>query len=359
MWLAVWVPIALITGLHYAAGHEHMWAHGVLRRVYYLPIILAAFRAGLKGGIAASILTTVVYVPHAFTALNDHRDPAPTLEKASEIVLYNCVAAVAGYLAGLERRRRAQLLRALEEQRQLTEQLARAGRLSALGQLVAGIAHEIKNPLHALQGTAEIIDAVIPAGCEERHMWLIHRRELSRLEDISMRFLSFARPREPDLVEIDLRDVARHLVDLVDAEARSHNIDVQLDLTAAADPVRVLGDRDQLVQIGLNIALNAVRALADCKDGHIRVAVSCVPTQGRDHARWVIENNGPQIPDAVLETLFNPFFSGHDEGTGLGLSICSRIAEHHRGWISGENAGLGVRFSLFLPLSDHGSKTVD
>lgn len=351
MWLAVWLPIGMVTVLHYGTGHETMWAHGILRRVYYLPIILAAFRSGLAGGLAAAIVTTVAYVPHAFTDAHHHRDPAPTVEKVLEILLYHVVGGLAGYLTALEKRRRLELQRALEDQRQLTNQLARAGRLGALGQLVAGIAHEIKNPLHALQGTAEIVDNVVPAECPERRMWEIHRKELSRLGDIAGRFLSFARPNDPELAAIDLRDVGKHIVTLIDAEARRHHVGVTLEVRPEVHP-KVLGDRDQLTQIGINVVVNAIRALKDRPNGRIHVTVGARTIRDRLHAVLSIENDGPPIPDDALETLFNPFFSGHDEGTGLGLAISSRIAEQHGGWIEAENAGLGVRFTLFVPQID-------
>ena len=128
----------------------------------------------------ASAVVSLTYVPHAFVHMGHlaHADPAGTWEKALEIVLYNAVGAVAGYLAGAERRRRCQLELAIEEQKRLQKQLVRAGRLGALGELVAGVTHEIKTPLHALRGTAEIVDPIISQDAPERRMWEIHVSEL-------------------------------------------------------------------------------------------------------------------------------------------------------------------------------------
>lgn len=338
--LVVWLPIAVITALHYGTSHELAWVHDVLRRLYYLPIVLAAFRHGLGGGLGAALVTSLVYLPHAFAPGDHHHDPGGGLDKALEILLYNSVGATAGWLAGRERRRRVELQAALAEQRRLVDQLVQAGRLSALGEVVAGIAHEIKNPLHALAGTAEIVDPLIPAEAEERRMWEIHRKELGRLARVADRFLSFARPSPSALAPLDLRRVAEQLVSLVEAEARHKQVRLTLELPE--QPVEIRGDADQLASLVLHIAVNAFKYAAG---GNLRVRV----TTDAEHALLTLENDGPPLADAVRERLFEPFYSGDPTGTGLGLSIAARIAEQHDGSLVAENAGLGVRFTLRLP----------
>jgi signal transduction histidine kinase len=179
-------------------------------------------------------------------------------------------------------------------------------------------------------------------------MWDMHTRELERLERVAEQFLSFARPAGPVLSELDLREVARRLDELVGTDARKKGISLELQLPA--DPVPVRGDRDQLAQVGINLALNGVRALEGSGGGRMLV---CVERRGEGGETAVLrlENDGPPLPEDRLEHLFDPFVSGNDDGTGLGLSISSRIAEQHSGWLEAENAGLGVRFSLLLPAS--------
>lgn len=340
--LLVWLPIAAITALHYGTSHELEWVHDVLRRLYYLPIVLAAFRHGLRGGLLAALVTSLVYLPHAFAPGHHHHDPAGGLEKALEILLYNSVGATAGWLAELERRRRRELQVALAEQRRLVDQLVHASRLTALGEVVAGIAHEIKNPLHALAGTAEIVDPLIPADSEERRMWEIHRKELARLSRVAERFLSFARPSPSALVPLDLRRVAEQLALLTEAEARHRHVRLVVDCPDL--PVTVRGDVDQLASLALHIAVNAFKKAATT-GGTLRIAVSAEP----DAALLTLENDGPPLPDEGRARLFDPFYSDDPAGTGLGLSIAARIAEQHGGSITADNAGLGVRFSVRLP----------
>ncbi len=340
---AVWVPVAAITALHYGTSHEYHWVHDILRRAYYLPIVTAALRVGLIGGLASAIAVTFAYLPHAFFALH-HFDPARTLEKVLEIVLYFGVAGVAGYLSDLERKRRTELQESLNEQKRLTGQLVRAGRLSALGEVVAGIAHEIKNPLHSLSGTAEIVDPLIPKDADERRMWEIHCEELKRLGRVADRFLSFANPAPIQAVTIDLRDVATRLVELVSALARQKNIDLSANLPEGE--IMVQGDLDQLAQIGLNIAVNGIKAIGD-NSGKIEISLGRKTINKNKMAFLEIANNGPRIPEKKLENLFDPFISGN-KGTGLGLSISSRIAEQHGGHIEVKNSGLGVIFTLYL-----------
>lgn len=340
----VWLPVVAITVFHYMTPHDKDWVHDILRRVYYLPIVVAAIWSGKRGGLVVAVVVTLAYMPHAFLAVH-HYDPARELEKSLEIVLYLLVGGVAGHLSDLECRRRQDLLRALNEQRRLTTQLVRAGRLAALGEVVAGIAHEIKNPLHALRGTAEIVDAAVPVDAEERRMWELHKSELQRLEAVSERFLSFARPAPLNRVKLDLRDVAQRLKDLMGAQCRQKQIELTEDIPD--DAVETQGDLDQLAQIALNIGLNAIRAVEPTA-GRIHVAVGKLIRDQKPMAALRIENNGPAIDEAKREDLFDPFHTG-GEGTGLGLSISSRIAEQHGGFIEVENGGLGVVFTLLVP----------
>ncbi len=356
MLLFAWLPSLLVTVLHYRTGAHHAWVHDLLRRFYYLPILFAAFFGGLRGGIAVSGFASLIYFPHAFLALV-HRDPGDMLEKGLEILLYNTVAVVAGLLVDRERRERgkqerlaARLTDALAEQRRMEAQLIRAGRLGALGELTAGIAHEIRNPLHAMKGTADILRDAIPESAPERRMLDLHRSEIDRLAQTAERFLDFARPRPVDRRPVDLREVVGRVVSLVETQARKEGVEVErLPYREAVPPVAA-GDPDQLTQLLLNVAINGVQAM-EGTGGRIALALE----RGREGGKPVlfvrIGNTGPPIPGDRLERIFDPFFTTKDGGTGLGLPIASRIADQHEGMLSVRNLpdGRGVEFTLCLP----------
>lgn len=359
MILCAWLPCLLITALHYRTSTHHGWAHEVLRRLYYLPILLAAFAAGLRGGLTLSIFASLAYFPHAFTGVVA-QDPADALVKGLELLLFNTVAVVAGLLVDRERGERrkqerlsAKLAEALAEQRRIEGQLIRAGRLGALGELTAGIAHEIKNPLHALKGTAEILRDVVPQGVPERRMLELHIGEIERLAQAAERFLTFARPSPANRSPLDLRDVVRRVVSLVETQARKEGVATDFNLPAGGAPARVSGDADQLTQLLLNIALNGVQAMAPRGGGRLTFTLDAERQGSRRFHVLRVANTGPPIPDDQLEKIFDPFVTTKDGGTGLGLSISSRIADQHDGIIAVRNlpGGAGVEFSLSLPFA--------
>ena len=360
MILSAWLPCLVITVLHYRTGAHHAWGHDVLRRLYYLPILFAAFAGGLRGGVTVSVFASLVYLPHAFTSLLV-QDPAGALEKGLEILLYNTVAVVAGLLVDRERRERerqeglaARLGDALAEQRRIEAQLIRAGKLGALGEMTAGIAHEIKNPLHALKGTAEILRDAVPEGVPERRMLELHIEEIGRLGQVADRFLSFARPLPASLRPVDPKSLIDRVVALVAPQARKEGVEMVVSADGAGGLPKVTGDPDLLAQLLLNIALNGVQAMAPEGGGTLTFSLGTERQGGKGYVRVRVANTGPPVPEEDLERIFDPFYTTKDGGTGLGLSICSRIADEHEGALTVRNlpGGGGVEFSLALPMAE-------
>jgi signal transduction histidine kinase len=357
MVVTAWLPCLAITVLHYRTEAHHAWGHDILRRLYYLPILFAAFSGGARGAVAVSVFASLVYLPHAFTRLLV-QDPGDALEKGLEILLYNIVAVVAGLLVDRERREREKQERlaqrlgeALAEQQRMEGQLIRAGRLGALGELTAGIAHEIKNPLHALKGTAEILRDAVPEAAPERRMLELHIAEIDRLGQTADRFLSFARPIPADRKSLDPMELVRRVATLVEIQARKDGVETVVG-PPGDDPIpRVVGDPDLLTQLLLNVALNGVQAMAPRGGGRLTFSVGRFRHGEREAVAIRVGNDGPPIPEGELERIFDPFFTTKDEGTGLGLSICSRIADQHDGSLSVRNLpdGKGVEFTLSLP----------
>ena len=271
-------------------------------------------------------------------------------------MLYLVVGGITGLLVDAERaerRRQAELARrlqaTLDDLREAERQLLRSERLAALGQLTAGLAHEIKNPLHAMRGTAEIVQDAIPTDAPEARMQALHIGEVDRLTGVLERFLGFARPAAPSLGPVDLGAVAGQLAGLVEAQARRSG--VTIDLRQAATPTPVQGDREQLVQAALAIALNGLDAIEGAQErGKLQLAVEAERRGSHSFHVLSIDNDGPAIPEDLLERIFDPFVTTRERGSGLGLSIAARIVDAHGGWIAVANRPQGgVSFRIWLP----------
>ena len=188
----------------------------------------------------------------------------------------------------------------------------------------------------------------------------LHIGEIDRLEQAAKRFLSFARPTPADRRPVELGEVVRRVVSLVETQARKEAVAVVFRHEEAFRPAIVSGDADQLTQLLLNVAINGIQAMAPRGGGTLSFTLAD-EKQGEKRFRVVrVENSGPPVPAEQLERIFDPFFTTRDSGTGLGLSISSRIADQHDGVLTVRNLpeGLGVEFALSLPAQEprHGSR---
>jgi two-component system sensor histidine kinase HydH len=229
----------------------------------------------------------------------------------------------------------------------MEQQLIRAGRLQSLGELTAGLAHEIKNPLASLKASSAIIADEIPESSPRRKMVLILQKEIDRLAALLERFLAFARPGKLTLAEVGLSHAVEQAVALVKPQADVRHVALHVDLQNPN--LAIQGDPDKVTQILLNVLLNAVQFTPE--GGQVAVQGR---VQSLSHGRFAVVgvlDQGPGIKEADRERIFDPFFSTRENGTGLGLSIASRLIDEHRGYIEAKNRpGGGSEFSLFFPL---------
>lgn len=345
------VPALLIVAIsiaHYTASASVHIPHDIFRRLYYLPIILAAFTYGLRGGVAAALATTLCYLPHALGHIS--HDPAAPVDKGLELLLYNVVGVVTGLLVERERREKreheqtaATLRASLEERRALEEELRRRERLATVGELTAALAHEIRNPLGSLKGAAQILaDPNLPAEEQERLLAILGE-ESGRLDRVLTNFLTLARDRRVRRAPVDLAACVRDTAALLIPEAEAKGVAIRVE--GPESGVAISGDGDLLRQLIWNLARNGVEAAAGA--GEVRLAV----TTGDDgRVRLIVEDSGPGIAAADLGRLFDPFFTTRDGGTGLGLAICDRIARDHGATLTAENRlEGGARFVVELP----------
>jgi PAS domain S-box-containing protein len=242
------------------------------------------------------------------------------------------------------------IVRDVTEERRMKEHLIQSEKLAAMGQLVAGVSHELNNPIGIILGHAELLghmpglDAEVRAGAETIVA------QATRAVRIVRQLLSFGRRHAPVKQEVSLDRLLRDVVGLVEADFRvSHRgrpITIALGLDQALP--KVMADPHQLEQVFLNVLTNARQAIVSAGVGS-RIEVSAA-VQGR-MVRVRIADDGPGIPAGVLRRVFDPFFTTKAEGTGLGLSICYGIVEEHGGKIRAESVeGRGAVFTIELPV---------
>jgi signal transduction histidine kinase len=348
LWL--WLPILVITAAHFLTPDTQDWLHDILRRLYYMPIIVAAFLFGMRGSLTVAMVSSVLYLPHAFMLMDHpgsmlHHDPTGTANKVLEILLYNVVALVTGLLVEREHRAHAALEQQMVQMRAIGAQVIRTGRLQALGQLSAGLAHEIRNPLATLKAAAALVGDTVPETSPRRRFVGILQQELERMERLLERFLAFARPAVLLMRQVEAATVIENAMDLARPQANLHSITIESHAPAG---VTLSCDPDRLAQVLLNVLLNAVQFSPD--RGLIEVEYERrVNTQGAYHVIHV-RDEGPGVDPVHRDQMFDPFFTTRPEGTGLGLSIASRLMDEHEGWIEEENRPEGgAEFRVVLP----------
>lgn len=350
--IMLWIPVSLITCAHYLTGSDLHFLHDIFRRLYYIPIILSAFMFSLVGSATTALVVSILYVPHAFTTFANI-DPAHGIEKLLEIVLYNAVGGVTGLLVNRKNREteRAEKLvisleKTLREKEMMENELVRAGRLCALGELTSGLAHEIRNPLASLKCTAQIIGDEIPETSPRKRMLELHIKEIDRLSRILDRFLEFAKPQQIQNVEFDVKDMVSDVVSLVRHKAEQQKIDIRFEVSAVDTVIH--GDKDKLSQVVLNLLLNALQSMPDGGDIVIEVDQERIVSQ--QFLQIKINDSGHGIPEEIRDRIFDPFFTTRPEGTGLGLSISARIVEAHGGMIRvSDSKPQGTCFSILIP----------
>jgi two-component system sensor histidine kinase HydH len=223
-------------------------------------------------------------------------------------------------------------------------EMVRAEQLAAAGQLAAGVAHEVRNPLTSVKLLIERAMREKARPLTPRDLEVIHT-EIGRLEQTVQDFLAFARPPALERGRCDLRQIVAHATDLVKARARQQGVAIHIDQPAEAVEVEV--DRGQLSTVLVNLFINAIEAMP--QGGHLDVRLG---RETDSTVRVEMADTGCGFPSAIMERLFVPFASTKPTGTGLGLSICKRIIEDHEGAIEAANRPEGgARLSIRLPLS--------
>lgn len=268
------------------------------------------------------------------------------------------------------------LFQDLREQKALEEQWRRRDRLASLGALSAGVAHEIRNPLAGIGTSAQVLKRRLDVGDTRAQFVDLILEEVSRLDRIVTGLLQFARPAAPKLQRQSVLPALERALSLVHEVAVRQNVLIRVERSDAVPQVFV--ELDQVLQVLLNVLMNALQALD--RGGELDIWVG--PTRKRlversslgrrsgdrlatrrpapllDLVEVRVRDNGPGIPAAVLERVFDPFYTTRTQGTGLGLSICQSIVREHGGSISIESVvGQGTTVFIDLPVEKrHGDR---
>jgi len=244
------------------------------------------------------------------------------------------------------------ILRDLSRERELEEQMRQQEKLAAVGQLAAGIAHEIGNPLAAISGAIQVMTA------ETEHATIREiapqlNEQIERIGAIVRKLLDFARPPHDEWVPCLLNDVVEQTIEILRYDKRSLGVAIETSFDESL-PLTVARP-GQLSQVFVNLLLNALDALREAAVAEPSVRIATSTRDAGQSIAVVIEDNGPGIPDAVSQRVFDPFFTTKEvgKGTGLGLSVSYGIVSEHGGEIEIDGRpGEGAQFTVKLPVRE-------
>ncbi len=351
---AVLLKIALATILLDHTGE--MGINSSYWPIYFLPVVTAATYFGPWGTLFWTALASAAYCSYLIPALQDY---AITVEGIGELalrVLFFFLAAMFVNRFALEIRRRAEAYQVLAEQltetnrrlAQAQDEARRSERLAALGQMSAGLAHEIRNPLGVIRGSAEMLNQKLQQSnplASELAGYILS--EVNRLSALVARFLDFARPMSLELAPGNLAEVMDRALEAVRAQRPETKIQVERVYASSLPPLPM--DEQLSEQVFVNLALNAYDAM-ETQGGKLHIEISPAQHAGMAGVEVIILDTGPGIPPELSQQIFNPFFTTKKSGVGLGLAIVSKIVDEHHGSLRVESEpGRGACFRVFFP----------
>jgi two-component system sensor histidine kinase HydH len=235
------------------------------------------------------------------------------------------------------------ILRDLREMKAMEKKVKRAERLAALGRLSASVAHEIRNPLSSIKGFIQYFKKKFAPGSKEQAYTETMVGEVDRLNNVITNLLDFTQTKEPNFQDCDLVEVVRHALRLIRSDAQAQ--EVKIVEGVLEEPLLVKVDRDQLIQVFLNLFLNGLEAMPD--GGTLQIGIE---TDKKGDIQIEIADTGVGVKEEDLPQIFEPFFTSKSKGTGLGLAVAYQIVENHQGTITVKSrVGEGTVFQITLP----------
>jgi signal transduction histidine kinase len=333
--------------------------------IFYLPVVTAAVYFGPLDTLLWTLIASAAYCSYLYPALQEYQlTPAGVSELVIRILFFFLAAIVVNRFA-MENRRQTQRYQSLAAQlaetnarlERVQAEARRSERLAALGQLSAGLAHEIRNPLGIIKGSAEMLNERLKnseplAGELAGYI----STEVNRLSALVTRFLDFARPLHLELHPHGLPEIVDRALKAVAANWSGPAI--QVDRRYEADLPLVCLDEDFCEQVFINLAQNAYEAMSETGGGHLRVSIARARRVGKQGIEVRVADSGPGVSADLREPIFNPFVTTKKTGVGLGLSLVSKIVDEHHGSIelAGPRTGGagdpdGACFIVFFPVA--------
>ncbi len=368
-WTIIITMIVMISVLHYTTSTMKWQYHLIYMQSYFIPILVAAFQFGVRGGILSAVLVSILYLPHVMLQWGGLVET--NMMRFLQIFLFYVI----GYLTGFKAQREmegkkrfqetaSELERHLQILNEQTEQLSdlegqlrQYDRLSVIGELTASLAHEVRNPLGSIRGAVEIMQDEIPDTMRKSDFFRILIEETQRLNTVVEKYLQYARRQSPEIKNFDIRETIQSTRILLSRQfGRSGH---ELNLHLPDKPCMTSGDPNQLWQILINLLLNAHQAMPE--QGEILVNLSVIEAnniaekekQEPNNNIWYrisITDHGVGLTAEQMEKIFQPFFSSKSAGTGLGLAIVKRIVEENKWQMEIESKPEeGTTFHLILP----------
>ena len=321
------IAILTITVVHYVTDPTEGFFHIILRELYFIPIIVAGFWFGLKGGLAVAAIISLLYFPVAVGGLRNIGEHQ--FGNLLEILLFSVIGALVGWLQDRELRRQT-------EQRQ-EEALIKTGKA------VSCIAHDMKTPLMAIGGFAIQLRKSIETDSTVRKKLEIIIHQTKRLEKMVQDMLKFAQPLELEYESIDLTSFLEETRHLIQEKALSHKI--KLSVVKSSNVSIYQFDYHRLQQALINLLNNAIEASP--RNGKVILRCNC--RQENKYLCFEIEDFGEGLQGIEDNAIFEPFITSKKDGTGLGLSIVKKIIEAHGGILEYEmKSDQGTIFRMLL-----------
>jgi signal transduction histidine kinase len=348
--------------------------------IFFVPVVSAAVYFGPISTLAWTGVASLAYLSLLIEALQEGDLDSAGAGILTIRVLFFFIAAILVNRFVMENRRQVERLENLSEKleetnrelRRAEAEARRAERLAALGQLSAGLAHEIRNPLAVIKGSAEMLNRKVAESqplVAELAGYI--SSEVNRLNALVVRFLDFARPAKLEMRPEHISEIVDHALE--SAAASFPNANVKVERQYAPGLPDIQADRQLCEQVFVNLITNAFQAMngqAGSPErtpdgtpqvapdeashgeltGKLRLSIAPEVANGEPGVCVTVEDSGPGVPPELREQIFNPFFTSKKDGVGLGLSIVAKIVDDHRGTIRlDSDTTQGARFRVFFP----------